>query len=211
MIFFVGAPARTKRQTVEIPSGCLPSPLSKELIMGLDISAYSGIKKIDCIVNENGEAVDPSTREEIDYDTYFRAYVNDSFPGRADDIEHGACYSFNDSDGMRAGSYGGYNIWRDKLAELAGYPLGEFESNGAIRKSHALACWNGASGPFSELINFSDCDGIIGPSISKKLAKDFADYQSKANESRDEDFLKRYNDWRKMFELAADNGAVCFH
>ena len=35
--------------------------------------------------------------------------------------------------------------------------------------------------PFVELINFSDCEGVIGPEVAAKLAKDFADYEFSAS------------------------------
>ena len=80
----------------------------------------------------------------------------------------------------------------------------------------AKAAWaNGAQGrPFFELIHFSDCEGIIGPKISAKLAKDFADNQAKADVYRVDEaswFREKYSDWRRAFEMAADNGAVEFH
>jgi hypothetical protein len=81
-----------------------------------------------------------------------------------------------------------------------------------------------AKGPFTELINFSGCEGYIGPVVAAKLAKDFADYQQRAEEyaanqgepdhgSEDwsgDEWLEVYNDWRRAFEMAADGGAVIF-
>lgn len=76
---------------------------------------------------------------------------------------------------------------------------------------NAEAVWNGkANGEaFVELINFSDCEGVIGAEVAKKLAADFAAYQDKAGDKGD--FARVYASWRKAFELAADGGAVCFH
>lgn len=179
--------------------------------MGLDITAYKGIKKLDVLFNENEEAVDPVTREPIGWDTYTRLYVNSNFPGRADDIQDRACYAYDDMDGFRAGGYGGYNQWRDELAKLAGYPQGEYEQYGRMWPSHCVECWNGATGPFSELIYFSDCEGTIGTAVSKKLAADFAAFQTKADEHPDEWFREKYADWRKAFEMASEDGCVSFH
>lgn len=180
--------------------------------MGLDISAYSEIEEMtDVVFDADGEAIDPTTKEPIDYDTYFQAYLNDDFPGRADEIKDKACYSFKDCDGMRAGAYSGYNRWRDQLAELAGYPEGTYRMYGSDRKSHCVACWNGETGPFSELINYSDAEGTIGTSVSAKLAKDFSDFQEKADAHGDGWFREKYAEWRKMFEMAANGGCVQFH
>lgn len=177
--------------------------------MGLDITAYRNLTKIDAVFDAGGEPIDPKTRESIDYD--FHAYLNPDFPGRADDIEDRAIYSAQDSMGLRAGSYGGYNRWRERLAELAGYPAGDYEQYGRIRQSFCVPCWNGEEGPFSELINFSDCEGVIGSSVSAKLAKDFADFQEAADQIQDDLFRSQYAKWRAAFEMAADAGAVHFH
>lgn len=177
--------------------------------MGLDVTAYSKVKKIDCLFNQGGDAVDPITREELDHNSYVLARVNPDFPGREGRIEDGACYSFEDADRMHGGSYGGYNRWRDQLAEMAGYPK---QINGADgRESHCVACWNGEDGVFSELINFSDCEGVIGSEASARLAKEFSDYQEKADLHTDSRFQLKYAEWRKMFELASDGGFVDFY
>jgi hypothetical protein len=84
--------------------------------MGLDISAYRQIAKIDAVFDAGGEPIDPVTREPVEYD--MQAYRNDEFPGRADDIEDRAIYKAADSMGFRAGSYGGYNAWRNDFAEF---------------------------------------------------------------------------------------------
>jgi hypothetical protein len=177
--------------------------------MGLDISAYRKITKIDAVFDAGGEPIDPTTREPVEYD--MQAYKNDEFPGRADDIEDRAVYRAEDSLGFRAGAYSTFNRWRDELAKLAGYPIGQYEQYGKMWDSHCVACWEGQVGPFSELINFSDCEGIIGSAVATKLAKDFADFQDAADKHEDQAFTLRYAEWRKAFEMAADAGAVRFH
>lgn len=168
--------------------------------MGLDITAYRKLRKVE----------NPT---EADRDENFTVYANDSFPGRAAGLEDRAVYqTTEDAFGLRAGSYGGYSWWRDELAKLAGYPQGTYEQYGKDWPSHCVACWNGATGPFSELINFSDCEGAIGPEVSAKLAKDFADFDARAKEfDPGRGWYERYCDWRKAFEMAADDGAVQFH
>lgn len=155
--------------------------------MGLDITAYRNIKRIGDYNPdydwENGE---------------FTLYPNNDFPGREDGIARGT-YTATDSMDFRAGSYGGYNAWREQLAQLVGHKT-------------ARDVWGCPQpGPFVELINFSDCEGTIGPETSKKLAQDFSDFQHIADAHDDEWFIDRYNLWRKAFEMAADNGAVEFY
>lgn len=177
--------------------------------MGLDITAYRKLTKLDAVFDGDGEPIDPTTREPLDYS--LRPYVNHDFPGREGSIESGAVYSAEDSAGLHAGSYGGYSRWREQLAQLAGWPAGEYEQYGRTYQSHCVPCWNGKVGPFSELINFSDCEGVIGAEVSAKLAKDFEAFQEIADAHEDEHFRTKYAEWRSAFEMAADGGAVEFH
>ena len=174
--------------------------------MGLDISAHSKIELI----------------EQIDADTWYDKYGDDgsiTYIYDCTDAEHasrtagvtvGAAYRINgESHGFRAGSYSGYNEWRNDLAVLMlGVP--------------ASAVWGDtaayADKPFYELIDFSDCEGVIGPVVAAKLARDFAEHQHKADAYQDQEggpnysdyWRRKYADWRKAFELAADNGFVSF-
>lgn len=176
--------------------------------MGLDVVAYKRIKKIDAVFDADGEPINPVTRESIDYD--LRAYLNDDFPGRADEIEDKAIYSSEDSFSFRAGGYGAYNAWRDELAKIAGYPIGQYEKYGRPCDSHCVSCWEGKTGPFSELINFSDCEGVIGAAVSAKLAADFDRFSAVAASSELPWFSDLYAKWRRAFEMASDAGAVQF-
>lgn len=177
--------------------------------MGLDVTAYSKIQKVDAVYNEYGEPIDPVTRKE--FDDVAILYVNSDFPARAEDIENGV-YSYTEGFGFRAGSYGGYNRWREQLAEMAGYPIAQDpDPIGDPRQNHSAGAWQADGGPFWELIWFSDCEGTIGPAVCNKLADDFAKYQDKADMHDDENFKHKYKEWRQAFELAANDGAVHFH
>lgn len=153
--------------------------------MGLDISAYRMLQGPIKGINEDEDEKHVCIR------------VEEAFVERADGLREGY-YLGDRTFGFRAGSYSGYNHWRNQLAEVAGYGSDE-------------GCWESKSGPFWELINFSDCQGVIGPITSAKLAADFANYQAKAEAYGDEYFLHCYNNWRKAFEIAAGHGAVIFH
>jgi hypothetical protein len=176
--------------------------------MGLDISAYRGIDKVDCVFDEDGDPIDPVTREYVEYDV--RAYVNPDFPGRADGIEDKAIYKATESMGIACGAYSRYNRWRNELAQMAGYPLRSYEQYGHAYQSHAEGAFTATEGPFWELICFSDCDGTIGPIASAKLAKDFAEWAERAKAVGGY-FYDQYQQWRAAFEMAADNGMVRFH
>jgi len=177
--------------------------------MGLDITAYSKVvleKEVE--VDEYGSPRDS--------DKYRVAYVNDDFPGREGSIISRGIYSFDKEFGFRAGGYGYYGGWREMLAKMAGYPATPHtDSHRRERLAHAAACWNGAAGAFSELINFADNEGVLGPEVCAKLANDFAEYEVRAvafaKAEEDEDFIESYLEWKKAFELAADGGMVDFH
>lgn len=179
--------------------------------MGLDITAYRGLTKIE-VELEDGEPVD----DEI-YETHARAYVSE-FRGQQDELVHGAFYAYEEDLWFRAGSYSGYNAWRETLARFAGYDATDFndEMRGIVRKLHSAACWEGATGAFSELIDFSDAEGVIGPVTSAKLAKDFAEHEERARSfdaGPDDDgfFFRKYLEWKLAFEMAAGDGMVQFH
>lgn len=155
--------------------------------MGLDISYYRQITPAPA--DDEGQP--------IDYTNHVRLYVNDDFPGRADPVTDGV-YASKESDGFGCGPYSAYNRWRDELAQFAGF-------------MSARDVWDrNKSGPFTELISFSDCEGVIGSVVAAKLAKDFADHQEKAD-AKGGYWLSLYNNFRKAFEMAADGGAVQFH
>lgn len=177
--------------------------------MGLDVTAYSKIQKIDAVFDQDGAPIDPQTRKPIDDAVQLRA--NDDFPERAADIEDGGIYSFGSLTHVAAGAYSYYNSWRDELAKLAGWPLGSYEKYGKQWPSYAASAWEASSGPFWELLLFSDCEGTIGTAACAKLAKDFAEYQAKADAHENELFRRKYTEWRGAFDLAADGGAVRLH
>lgn len=177
--------------------------------MPLDITAYTNIARIDCELDVEGEPVHPITRSPIR--DYFKAFINPDFPKQADDIEDGVVFSFVESFGFKAGSYSGYNHWREQLAELSNWKLSSYERYGKKWPSHAASAWKATEGPFWELIYFSDCEGIIGPKTSAKLHGDFVAFQHKADTHLGAYFLDRYNDFAFAFEMGAKNGCVTFH
>lgn len=165
--------------------------------MGLDITAYSNLKAL------NRKPTDD------DYDEKVVIYSDDHFKARLDGMPDGTYETTNDTKEtrFRAGSYSGYSHWRSMLAKLA------LDTTPEYIWEH-LSDFEGK--PFIELINFSDCEGAIGPKTAKKLAADFAAFEERAEAlyKDHEDgnyFLSKYKEWKKAFELAAQNGFVRFH
>lgn len=63
--------------------------------------------------------------------------------------------------------------------------------------------------PFFELINFSDCEGVLGPVACRNLADDFNSHPDL--DSGDSFYDELYKDFGKSFNIAADTGVVVFH
>jgi hypothetical protein len=175
--------------------------------MGLDIAAYRQLKSApsDWLIEKDGyEELDQSHEDD---GVYLGDYDQDEWPDHRKGIPSGKVFMFEDSMNFRAGSYGGYSQWREWLAEVAGYP----NAPGATFHPHCMTVWEGAAGPFSELINFSDCEGIIGPVVAAKLAQDCVDFDERAKTSSDSDYYYiRYREWRMACEMAADGGVIIF-
>jgi hypothetical protein len=162
--------------------------------MGLDITAYRGLRKTEAFDDAplNDGAV-PHPDDCLWVDDGVLVWQEKAFPGRAEGIEPGAIYTATDRGGFRAGSYSSYDAWRAELAR---------------RVKHRV---HDASGPFYELIEFADNEGYIGPVVAAKLARDFAEHEAAVTAKAKPDFVRRYRGWRKVFEMAADGGAVEFH
>jgi len=133
-------------------------------------------------------------------------WPNPHFPTQSEGLPAGYFRVNGEVLSFRAGSYSGYNWWRSTLARLVGITPNDAWSDPKIKV------------PFLELINFSDCEGVIGPRTSAKLAGDFAEWEERAAafaESMSDDesdyWLSSYRDWQQAFQLASDGGAVVFH
>lgn len=173
--------------------------------MGLDISACS--KLVEAPTAERDEDGYP-----VDYESFDKFYDNKDFPGRFEGLKPDMLYGYSedsDFDSLSIG-YGRYSAWREELAKMAGYEAVEYEQYGSKQLSHCVPCWNGVQGPFAEQIDFSDCEGTIGPVACAKLAKDYAEFAEKA-EAVGGYFWDKYQEFKRCFDIGADGGAVKFH
>jgi hypothetical protein len=170
--------------------------------MGLDISYYSEVIEVE---NSN------------DSEWYFNS-EDCHFEYQLGGLKKNTNYiSTNDSecDSFGAGSYSGYNYWRNKLSQLAGYDDAnsvwqDFNGNLRYLKLKKIEGEVIKMKPFYELIYFSDCEGIIGPEISEKLYADFVDFDDKAKE-QDDYFYSLYCKFKEAFRVAAKGGLVSFN
>jgi hypothetical protein len=134
------------------------------------------------------------------------------FVERFDGLAAGNVYHYQSSFDFRAGSYSGYNYWRNELAKLAGNKQTPYKSfKGEIELRYDATVWKNHRGPFWELIDFSDAEGVIGPVVCKRVYEDFIRYQAEAKKHPDEYFRSSYEDWKKAFAMCANNGAIVFH
>jgi hypothetical protein len=169
--------------------------------LGLDITWYT-----DCTLVPDAERTPDG--ELVDWESLASVWVNPDFPGRADDLVDGGAYSYADSGDFRAGSYSGFNDWREALARRAGYPVGICDGH---RHVHSAGAWAASQGPFWELINFSDAEGTIGTVVSAKLARDFVEQRDVTLGDAEAWFSDLYALWAIAFEKAANRGFVRFH
>jgi hypothetical protein len=174
--------------------------------MGLDIS-YHKLGKL-LLSEEDFKALPAAERDAwYDRETAVHVFPDEDFPQHADGLAPGwyEAPSWQDREAhptFRAGSYGGYNAWRNNLCRLA-------------RGMDARQFWDLSpaeqSGPFAELIHFSDCEGIIGPRTAAKLAADFDAWAERAEKALDEWDRRIYQNFRQAFHTAAAGGVVRFH
>jgi len=170
--------------------------------MGLDITAYKNAQLVDTLsdVDEWENRYYLAKSKET---FYVYPGLSDWFPEWAEGIKYGGVYEYEDSFGFRAGSYSGYNYWREWLCEtFLGISPQVVWSNPEMFED----------APFYRLIHFADNEGYISEVHAKNLAKDFQKYQNEVDNLDCEPWLKeKYADWRKAFEMASNNGFVEFH
>jgi len=81
------------------------------------------------------------------------------------------------------------------------------------KNSYAASSWHGNvpdGAPFVELVNFSDCEGCIGPVVAAKLLRDFVEFDDRAKAIVDDRFYVGYCQLKRGLELASDGGALIF-
>ena len=153
--------------------------------MGVSITAYKNIKFL---------------AKEIDWDNIGKDEIGLYKVGfdRSDGFSEGT-YSFTDEFTIMSKSYGGYNIWRNNLC-------------GAVHSFQAQYLWDHREFEgfqalaFYELIDFSDCEGFLGPYTCSKLLADFKGYEEDLKISE----VDYVDEWIIGLEMVAGNGVVKF-
>lgn len=111
------------------------------------------------------------------------AFTERGWPGYSSGIVPGGAYGFAESYSVRMGTYSHFNQWRRVLTTML---------------TGCTEAWKDRpTQPFAELTSFADFEPQ-----AVAFAADFVDGRY---------WLLRYKSWRKVFEIAADNGVVEFH
>ena len=101
---------------------------------------------------------------------------------------------------FRAGSYSGFGYFREKLAEASGFDLNQMEGFHHDKDYGELSGskpWTGQE-PFYEILDHSDCDGVLTPKQCAKLLSDFEKYAEgfkKLPLEAQSWYVDRYNLW----------------
>lgn len=177
--------------------------------MSLDITAYSKLAYVTNVPNR-ADANEKYSGFDDNFAKYYLwlSATKNSFNREAPLVRPSEGVAIYRCDGEKlafgAGTYGGYNTWRNHLSLMATrYEAKRIWNVRDLVETRAL--------PFYELIDFSDAEGVIGSFAAKELVVDFAMYQTLADAQADEYFRTRYTLWRKACDLAADGGAIDFH
>ena len=192
--------------------------------MGLDISYTDKLEKVpeeDVPSGVRGYTDDYYQWEETSPHSLRWVYDQQWWPHHSDGLEEESWYydKGENKGGFRAGSFSGYNTWRNDLAMAIGWLSG---AEGAWEEGEQYGP------PFMELINFPDNEGYIGPLVSEKLYQDFIKYEDQVMDKVDQWFLKmdpdkeydvedlkwfesKYEEWKEAFNQARKGGMVSFH
>lgn len=196
--------------------------------MGLDITAYKNIEKVEVIEHEISN--EDYTDIEIEVlnnakTSVFKVYELSYFKEHLGSLEENSYYVYEDDFDMRAGSYSGYGNWRNELARVVCKvhniepinvdPYKKHDDNGRDR-TFSETIWNLPSDttiPLYKFINFSDCEGFIGTEYCKIIYQELLDIENnfKEENSNNEYFIRKFDEWLIAFEYGSENGCIQFH
>ena len=136
--------------------------------MGLDITAYEGVKLInEPALDEYSDVLGRAAKQVV-------ISIGNSEWKQGDDLEVGQDYEFSDVINVYSSSYSTYGNLRNELARIAGYePLIAGSKYRGIYADRVCDEWEqGNRGILSELIYFADNEGEIGTKTTRKILND---------------------------------------
>ena len=160
--------------------------------MGLDIRYYGHLEPC------------PTPPDEENYPDYMlKIYEQTEWPTHLTPLKPGwhSKGGYHSEGRFRAGSYSGYSRWREQLSQA----IHGVEPRTIWQERH----WENK--PFFGIIHFTDCDGVIGASMSGVLANEFKEHRHFFAAHVPDDYaLHIYDDFAHAFAVAARSGAVIF-
>ena len=171
--------------------------------MGLDILAISKLRLMTPEVKAALDRLPELSTEDEPVLTVTDITKKQDFC-RCLDMDNGDYYKTEGSEeyDFRAGSYSSYGDFRREIAET-------FLNSTPVKVWSSPQSYEGQ--PFYELVDFSDCEGVIGPEVCAKLHKDFVDGRKKFVEEVQSDWsVERYDTWTKALEIAKEDGVIIF-
>ena len=170
--------------------------------MGLDIRVVSKLEKCDIQSDEAYEKYPNVIKVSTKYDLAFNQSAG---------LEDECYYKYSSSDykAFRAGSYSGYGKWREQLSEAIGINIEDLWVlvSRDIKLNDLLGSNPINEIPFVELLCLSDCEGTIGPIVSKKLHNDFVVNRDKIQKYVSSGIPGRptlYKDWMSLYDDFTD-------
>ena len=182
--------------------------------MGLDITAFSDLEKVDPEMYDYDyeEGYDVYSKRGVPCDPVVWIRKNEYKPERCEYPD--GPYFYEEVTRFYAGGYTSYGNWRDLLAKLTG----SYEPVEMSDHPYAEGAWLAGEGPFLELIDFSDCEGMLGTEVCQKLLKDFLQHEcnveafcAEMEDDKAEWFSGKYQEWKNALQLAAQDGCILFH
>lgn len=182
--------------------------------MGLDIRGYSRVRLIEVSTSDNIECkyewMDDNNIDGV------IPYLNLDFLSHCVGLQDGV-YTYDTCESGGSRSYSGWSNFREVLAKSVGYvPMSvkdvpndwsEYEKTGFLLRPHQARVFNVEEGTLFELINFSDCEGVINTEMCKKIYKDLQSVDHLELDERDQWLLYKLI---QAFKAGSDDGFVTF-
>ena len=179
--------------------------------MGLDIGVYTRVKKVD--VPEDVECIHEWIDDQEQKLTHL--YANKHFPSH---FEESGAFEYEEYRHIFCRAYSGWSNLRDSLAKAVGYEKiteqdcweRQWDFENAKIRPYQSKVFSVSEGVLHELINFSDCEGVIKHDYCVKIYNDLVNHVD--TEKLNEYDLKHYYQLVEGFRFAAENnGVIDFH
>lgn len=199
--------------------------------MGLDITAYKGVKKLgEPIFDEDGDEIgirsgkakladgrEVETFTDISDVDFTKPYSNPNFPLHIGDLDDSVVYGYDDAISQFSCGYIGYAYFKDDLARIAGYESGAhlglnnfYDRPYMATVIHDYEIEKKERGLLSDLLYFADSEGSICNSYCQKILADLKTVEHRKGELT-ERHQSLFDDLLGTFAFASNGGFVQFY